>query len=82
MNWSMAAEKIGMKDEYDFVYSFASKMLHSTALSTMPNGQLSDGEAILMLEYSYVAASRILDCLGKDAMSTVPDLSLITLDET
>ena len=74
MNWRMAAAEIGMKDEYDFVYSFASKMLHSTAFSTMPNGQLSDGEAILMLEYSYVAASRILDCVGKDEMSTVPGI--------
>jgi len=81
VNWSMAATKIGMKDEYDFVYSFASKMLHSKAFSTIPNSQLSEDEAILMFEYSYVAASKILDCLGSNAISTVPDLALISMTQ-
>ena len=82
MNWSKAAAVVGMKDEYNFVYSFASKMLHSKAFSTVPNGHLKEAEATLMFEYSYVAARRMLDCLGIGAMSTVRDLSLITIDET
>lgn len=81
VNWRRAAAEIGMRDEYDFVYSFASKMLHSKAISTVPNGQLSEGEAILMFEYAYVAATRMLDCLSAGAMPTVPDLSVIQVGD-
>ncbi len=82
INWWKAATKIGMQDEYDFVYSFASKMLHSKAISTVPNGQLSEGEAILMFDYAFVAASRMLDCMGAGAMPTVPDLAIIDVNDS
>ncbi len=80
VNWRKAAAEICMLDEYDFVYSFASKMLHSKAISTAPNGQLSQDEAILMLEYAYIAASRMLDLLGDGAIPGVPDIALIRFE--
>ncbi|MEZ6028786.1 MAG: hypothetical protein R3C46_03450 [Hyphomonadaceae bacterium] len=81
VNWFTLADRVGLGAEYRFVYSFASKMLHSTPLSTTPNGELSRSEATTLLEYSYVATSRILGCIEGVPIPGVPDMMLIRVDE-
>lgn len=81
VNWFTFADRVGLGAEYRFIYSFASKMLHSTPLSTVPNGELSRSEATTLLEYAYVATGRILACIENVSVPGVPDFMLIRVDD-
>jgi hypothetical protein len=81
VNWRKAATLINLGHEYDYVYSFASKILHSKAISTVPNGHLNDLEAVLMFEYAYIAAERILDCVRNSPLPGIAEIAVINLDQ-
>lgn len=51
-NWRQMAEIIGLTDEYDYIYSFASKLLHATPASiTTDQKNLELAEMQVFLKY-------------------------------
>lgn len=50
--WNVRAAHVGMVDEYDFVYSYTSRLLHATPASLTTNQKnLEDAEALMFLRY-------------------------------
>jgi hypothetical protein len=60
-NWRDRAVEVGMLAQYEFLYSYTSKLLHSTPMNLITEKALSDSETLTMLEYSFVAISDLLD---------------------
>ncbi len=59
--WRQMAEKVGLADEYDFIYTFACKLLHATPASiTTDTKNLEPSELALFLKYINV---KILDAI-------------------
>jgi hypothetical protein len=51
-NWREMAQKVGLTDEYDYIYSFASKLLHATPASiTTDQKNLELAEMQVFLKY-------------------------------
>lgn len=59
--WNKQAERVGMKDEYDFIYAYASRLLHATPASLTTNQKnLEPDEMRVFLKYFRV---RLLDAV-------------------
>jgi hypothetical protein len=59
--WRAMAQKIGRADEYDYLYSFASKLLHATPASITTNQKsLDPSEIELFLRYIDVTISDVI----------------------
>lgn len=53
--WRQMAQKVGLVDEYDFIYTFGSKLLHATPVSiTTDQKNLEMSELAVFLKYIYV----------------------------
>jgi hypothetical protein len=51
-NWREMAQKVGLTDEYDYIYTFASKLLHATPASiTTDQKNLELAEMQVFLKY-------------------------------
>ncbi len=51
-NWKAQAERVDMKDEYDFIYAYASRLLHATPASLTTNQKnLEPDEMQVFLRY-------------------------------
>jgi hypothetical protein len=62
-NWRQRADEVGMAPQYDFLYSYTSKLLHSTPLNIITEKELSASEVLVMLDYIFVATSDLLDAI-------------------
>jgi hypothetical protein len=52
--WSKRAEQVGMTAQYEFIYSYTSRLLHATPGSISTNQQnLQDSEILLFFKYIY-----------------------------
>jgi hypothetical protein len=60
-NWKERAGEAGMGAQYDFFYSYTSKLLHSTPMNLITEKALSTSETLTMLEYAFVTISDLLD---------------------
>jgi hypothetical protein len=60
-NWKERAAEVGMSAQYDFLYSYTSKLLHSTPMNLITEKALSVSEAMTMLDYTFVAINDLLD---------------------
>jgi hypothetical protein len=61
-NWRQMAEKAGLVDEYDFIYTFSSKLLHATPASiTTDQKNLELSELVVFLKYISVKISDFLE---------------------
>ncbi|NBM69184.1 hypothetical protein [Proteus sp. G2663] len=50
--WNLMAQKVGLNDEYNFIYSYTSKLLHAVPSSITTNSKnLESDEIILFLKY-------------------------------
>lgn len=59
--WDVQAALVDMKEEYDFIYSYASRLLHATPVSlTTDHKNLEPDEMIMFLKYTHV---RLLDVI-------------------
>jgi hypothetical protein len=59
--WKQMAQEVGLADEYDYVYSYCSKLLHATPASiTTDQKNLKLAEIVVFLKYIDV---KILDML-------------------
>jgi hypothetical protein len=60
--WKKQAAAVGMSDQFDFIYSFTSRLLHATPVSLTTNQKLLEPEEMhLFLEYIYVSILDIVD---------------------
>jgi hypothetical protein len=60
-SWKDRANEIGMSAQYDFFYSYTSKLLHSTPMNLITEKALSPSETLTMLDYAFVTISDLLD---------------------
>ncbi len=60
-NWKARADEVEMTAQYDFLYSYTSKLPHSTPMNLITEKMLSPSETLTMLEYAFVAISDLLD---------------------
>lgn len=59
-NWSDMSTKVGMADEYDFIYAYTSRILHATPISlTTDQKSLEDDEVYIMLRYCAVKMNEV-----------------------
>ena len=67
-NWSHSATAVGMKEEYEYIYAYTSRLLHATPSSfytASKNLELS--EMRLFLEYVYVRLLDVIDVVSEFA---------------
>ena len=61
-NWKQMAEKVGKGEEYDYIYTYASKLLHATPISlTTDQKNLEIQEILIFLRYIYIALLELID---------------------
>ena len=64
--WRQSAQRVGRDDEYDYLYSFASKLLHATPASiTTDRKNLEAQEMGLFLQYINVTIGDVLALAGE-----------------
>ncbi|MCX8778940.1 hypothetical protein NOK93_24780 [Vibrio parahaemolyticus] len=70
-NWRDMAKKVDMDDEYDYIYSFSSKLIHATPVSVTTNNQsLEIQEICIFLKYILVKIQDVIDCSIKYSPNT------------
>lgn len=62
-NWKERATEVGMIDQYEFLYSYTSKLLHCTPMNLITEKQLSVSETLLMLDYAFVTILDAFDAV-------------------
>jgi hypothetical protein len=61
-NWKSKAKEVGLVSEYDFIYAFASKLLHCTPASLTTNQKnLEETEVVVFLRYIRTKFRDIID---------------------
>lgn len=61
-NWRQMAEKVSLTEEYDFIYTFSSKLLHATPASITTNHKnLELEEMLVFLKYIDVKIRDLLE---------------------
>jgi hypothetical protein len=69
-NWKTEAERVGMRAQYEFIYSFTSRLLHATPSSIFTNEKnLEVPEMVMLLDYVYVSMLDVLDLAKRRAGS-------------
>lgn len=70
-NWKEMAQKVGMGDEYDFVYTFSSKLLHATPASITTNQKnLELSEFAIFLRFIHVKIDDVLEIASRHPVKT------------
>ena len=65
-NWSEMSTKVGMAEEYEFIYAYTSRMLHATPISlTTDQKSLEEVEVYIMLRYCAVKMAEVFDVAQK-----------------
>ena len=62
-SWSQKASDAGLQDEYNFIYSYTSALIHCTSYSFMTANNLSDDETDMIYKLAEQYINKILDCL-------------------
>ncbi|MBW3225295.1 hypothetical protein [Marinobacter adhaerens] len=61
-NWKKMAEKVAMTDEYEYIYSYTSKLLHCTPFSVSTDQKnLEPDEIVVFLRYIHTRVRDIID---------------------
>jgi hypothetical protein len=76
-NWKGRAAEIGMGAQYDFFYSYTSKLLHSTPMNLITEKALSPSETLTMLDYAFVAISDLFDETERFSIPGQVDVAMI-----
>ena len=64
--WSDMSTKVGMAEEYEFIYAYTSRMLHATPISlTTDQKSLEEVEVYTMLRYCAVKMAEVFDVAQK-----------------
>ena len=60
------SESVGMSKQYDFIYSYTSRLLHATPVSFYTNQKnLEVIEMLMFLDYVYVSLLDIVELTGQ-----------------
>jgi len=60
-NWRQMAQKVGKEEEYDYIYTYTSKLIHATPASLTTNQKnLELSEVYIFLRYIYVNLCEII----------------------
>lgn len=71
-NWKESATKAGMEEQYAFLYSLTSKLLHATPFSVVTPTALKPQERVVLLDYIYISILDLLDILkGVEVLANV-----------
>lgn len=62
-NWFDRARDVRLEEQYRFLYSYTSRLLHSTPLNIITEKALSDTEAKMFAEYLVLTANEQLDLI-------------------
>ncbi|MEY9252338.1 hypothetical protein ABH989_006195 [Bradyrhizobium ottawaense] len=62
-NWFDRASDVRMDNQYRFLYSFTSKLLHAIPLNIITDKELSFSEMIMVLDYIVISAADILKAI-------------------
>ncbi|MBY3117298.1 hypothetical protein [Rhizobium laguerreae] len=79
-NWRDRSRDVGMLAQYDFLYRYTSRLLHSTPMNLITEKGLSDSEYLLMLDYLFVTISDIYDEIEEFEAPRMADVFLIRTD--
>ncbi|HEY4697749.1 MAG TPA: hypothetical protein VIH29_07065 [Gallionella sp.] len=70
-NWKDMAEKVGLKDEYEYIYSYTSRLLHAKPSSLTTNQKsLESPEVYIFLRYSLGKISEIIEECNADPLQS------------
>lgn len=74
--WRQEAQKVGLADEYDFIYTFGSKLLHATPASiTTDQKNLELSEMVVFLKYINLKVLELID-LAREYEKILPNKRL------
>jgi AcrR family transcriptional regulator len=59
-NWQLQAKLVGMEKNYDFLYRFTSRLLHSTPINLITDKALAPEEQLVILDYIVISAGDVL----------------------
>jgi len=62
-NWLDRARDVKMDSQYQFLYSFTSKLLHAIPLNIITDKELSPSEVIMVLDYIVISAADLLKAI-------------------
>ena len=62
-NWFERANEVGLANQYRFLYSYSSKLLHSTPLNVITEKHLSKAEEKMFLDYIVITSKDLLDLI-------------------
>jgi hypothetical protein len=62
-NWFDRARDVGMDEQYRFLYSFTSKLLHAIPLNIITDKELYPSEVIMVLDYIVISATDLLKAI-------------------
>lgn len=80
-NWFDRAKEVGMEKHYRFIYSYTSRMLHSTPINVITEKSLSNNEKLIFLDYIVLACGDILSLIDKFAHPGMIEAVMINIDE-
>jgi len=63
--WRQAAQLVDMDDQYLFLYSLTSRLLHATPMNVVTEKELLEGERITLLEYIAVTVHDVLEAIER-----------------
>lgn len=63
-NWRSLAKQVGMAKQYEFLYGYTSRLLHSSPVNLVTDKTLSRSERIAMLEYAFVTSLDLFDAIS------------------
>ena len=65
-NWKAEARSVGMQAQYEFIYSYTSRLLHATPSSIFTDQKnLEVQEMVMFVDYVYVSMLDVLDLAAK-----------------
>ena len=79
-NWHDRARDVGMLAQYDFLYRYTSRLLHSTPMNLITEKGLSESEHLLMLDYLFVTISDLYDEIEEFEAPGIADVFLVRTD--
>lgn len=62
-NWRGEADRVGMVDQYDFLYRLTSRLLHATPMNIVTEKGLLEGERLTLLEYIIISSQDVFDTI-------------------
>lgn len=62
-NWRGEAQRVGMLEQYDFLYRLTSRLLHATPMNIVTEKELTRGERLTLLEYVVVSIQDTLETI-------------------